>query len=72
MELTPWRPFGAMPSFRKEMDDLWNRFFGEIPLARTFGEEWTPRADISETKDNFVVKTELPGLEVKDVNVSIS
>jgi len=28
--------------------------------------------DISETKDNFVVKAELPGLEAKDVNVSIS
>jgi len=28
--------------------------------------------DISETNDNFVIKAELPGLESKDVNVSIS
>jgi len=28
--------------------------------------------DISETEDNLFVKAELPGLEAKDVNVSIS
>ena len=35
-------------------------------------EEWAPSVDVSETKDNFVVKAELPGLDAKDVNVSIS
>ena len=72
MELVPWRPLGELGSFRKEMDRFWNRFFGETPLSRTFTEEWVPSVDISETKDSFVVKTELPGLEAKDVDVSIS
>jgi len=31
-----------------------------------------PSVDISETKNSFIVKTELPGLEAKDVNASIS
>jgi HSP20 family protein len=44
----------------------------EFPFGRTFAEKWSPLVDISETKDNFVVKAELPGLEAKDVNVSIS
>ncbi len=72
MELTPWRPFGELRPFRKEMDRLWDRFLGETHFARTFSEVWSPSVDISETKDNFVVKAELPGLEAKDVNVSIS
>jgi len=72
MELVPWRPFGGLSSFRNEMDRLWDRFPGESPFARTFTESWLPSVDISETKDNFVVKAELPGLEAKDVNVSIS
>jgi HSP20 family protein len=72
MELVPWRPFGELSSFRGEMDKLWNRFFHERPFASTVSEEWLPSVDISETKDNFVVKAELPGLEAKDVNVSIS
>ncbi len=72
MELAPWRPFGELRSFRKEMDRFWDRFSGETPFARTFTESWLPSVDISETKDNFVVQAELPGLEAKDVNVSIS
>ena len=72
MEIVALRPFGELSPFRKEMDRLWNRFSGETPFARTFSELWSPSVDISETKDNFVVKAELPGMEAKDVNVSIS
>ena len=73
MELVPWRPFGGeLSSLRREMDDLWRRFFGETPLARRVTEEWWPTVDMSETKDSFIVKAELPGLDAKDVEVSIS
>ncbi len=72
MELVPWRPFGELSSLRREIDKLWDRSLGETPFARTFTESWLPSVDISETKDGFVVKAELPGLEAKDVNVSIS
>jgi HSP20 family protein len=73
MELTPWRPFGReLGTLRREMDDLWSRFFGERPLAGRLAEEWSPSVDLSETKDNFTVKAELPGLEAKDIDVSLS
>ena len=72
MELMPWRPFGELGSVRSEMDKLWNKFLGETPFARSFTEEWSPSVDISETKDKLVIKAELPGLDAKDVNVSIS
>jgi HSP20 family protein len=72
MEIVTWRPLGALSPFRKEMDRLLDRFSGEAPFARTFTEMWSPSVDISETKDDFIVKAELPGLEAKDVNVSIS
>lgn len=72
MELIPWRAFGELSSLREEMDRLLGRFVGETPLARNFGESWLPAVDISETKDNLVVKADLPGLDAKDVNVSIS
>jgi HSP20 family protein len=72
MELVPWRPFGEVSSFRGEMDKLWDRFFGQRPLTGTLSEEWIPSVDISETEDKLLIKAELPGLETKDVNVSIS
>ncbi len=73
MELIPWRPFGTLSSWRnKDLDRLWDRFFRETPSMGTFTEEWMPSVDISETKKNFIVKAELPGLDVKDVTVSLS
>ena len=73
MELVPWRPFEREVSpFRRDIEDLWNRFFGETPLARRVTEEWWPTVDMAETKDSFILKAELPGLDAKDVEVSIS
>ena len=73
MEIIPWRPFGGeLSSLRQEMDRLWDRFVGETPLAHRAGEEWWPTVDASETKDNFIIKAELPGVEEKDVSVALS
>jgi HSP20 family protein len=67
--LMPWR---GMPSLRHEMDRLFDRFFepewGEFPAA--FG-EWAPSLDLTETKDAFVVKVEIPGMDPKDLHVSL-
>ena len=71
MELVPWRLGGSLGPFRKEMDKMWDEFFREAPFSRRVT-EWTPSIDMSETKDNFVVKAELPGVDQKDVNVTIS
>ena len=72
MELMPWRPFGTLGSTRKELDSLLNRCFRETPATGPVTEEWLPSVDISETKKNFIVKAELPGLDAKDVSVSLS
>ena len=72
MEIMPWRRFGELDSVRNEMDRLWNRIFRQAPSTGTFTEEWSPSVDISETEDKLVIKSELPGLDAKDVNVSIS
>ena len=37
-----------------------------------FGEAWSPSVDVSETEDKLLITAELPGLEAKDVNVSVS
>jgi len=73
MDIIPWRPFGGeLSSLRQEMDRLWDRFVGETPFVRRITGEWWPTVDVSETKDNFMIKAELPGMDEKDVNVTIS
>lgn len=72
MEIIPWKPFGGLGLLRREMDRVWDQFGTDAPLFRTFEKEWAPSIDLSETKDNFVVKADLPGIEAKDVNIHIS
>ena len=72
MELMPWRPFRTLASTGKDLDSFWNRFFRETPAMGALTEDWLPSVDISETKKNFIVKAELPGLDAKDVSVSLS
>lgn len=72
LELTPWRPFKELPALREEMDKLWSRFFGERSLMEPFGKGWAPSLDVSQTKDNIVVKAEIPGMDSKDIDISLS
>ena len=72
MEIVPWKPFGEVSSLRKEMDNLWSHFLGETSFPGSVSQEWMPTVDVSETEDQLLIKAELPGLDAKDVSVSLS
>jgi len=72
MALIKWTPFGDLTTYRREMDRLFERFFGEMPRLDLSGAGWTPHLDMTETKDRVIVKAELPGLEAKDLEITIS
>ena len=72
MDIVPWRSFGEISRFRREMDDLFNRIFGETSLSKIGLGKWQPLVDISETDTDIIIKAELPGIDAKDVDVSIT
>lgn len=66
--MTPWTGFGSL---RKEMDKLFDRFWeGDWPALPALG-EWSPALEVSETKDAIMVKAEVPGMESKDIQLSL-
>lgn len=74
--LTPWRrkPTNEVTEFRKEMDNLVDRFFGGsfFPAAEFLnGGKWFPTVDIREGKKEITVQAEIPGVEAKDIDVSV-
>ena len=72
MELVQWRPVNQELSvFRNKMEKLWSSFSGEKYAIEPNTEHWLPVMDFSEVANAFVVKVELPGVEINDVNVSI-
>jgi len=58
-------------TLKHEMDRLFERFFeapwGELPAMGA----WSPALDVIESKDGVTVKAELPGVEAKDIAVTL-
>lgn len=56
-------------SLKKEIDQLfesmWREELPDFPMTGS----WMPRMDFSESKDSFLVRAEIPGLDPKDVKV---
>ena len=72
-DITKWEPFGGVSRLRREMDRLFEDFFGPrrglpVPLEG----EWAPPLDVAETADQVVVKAELPGMDPKDINITMT
>lgn len=60
------RPFDEM---RRMMEDFWMTPFEEMGR---WGEAFTPRVDVKEEDNNVVVSAELPGIDQKDIDVTVT
>jgi HSP20 family protein len=66
--LVRWDPFEEMTGFRRLFDQPFETLLAGAPQAETL---WRPLADVSESKDGFTVKVELPGTKQEDISVSV-
>jgi HSP20 family protein len=85
MSLIPWRnkrresdqgEASPLVTLRNEMDRLWDSFMRE-PLGALdwpFGGrgKWTPAIDVGENDEEIVVRAELPGMDPKDLEITIT
>src|SRR5260370_339667 len=80
-EVTMARPY--LPSFFGRGDDPFGSLFREVqktfedfsqrtPFARFGADELSPKIDIAESKDAIDVKAELPGVDEKDLDVTLA
>jgi HSP20 family protein len=68
-------PFGTL---RSEMDRLFDSFMGGLPTFPSMfgpggsrGFALSPSMDVKETNKEIVVETELPGLDEKDISLTV-
>jgi len=66
--LMPWTGVGGL---KQEMDRLLERFIEPQWSDFLAGGDWAPSLDVSETKEAFIVKVEIPGIDTSDINVSL-
>jgi len=75
-ELTPWQtPLRAITEMQREMNDLFSRFFGE---GEQGGNQWlspsenyVPRIESAVRENMLYVKADLPGINPKDIDVTV-
>ena len=72
MAIVRWDPFRDLMNLQDEVNRLFRRSFfrGVEPAAETVA-TWAPAIDMFETDDKLTVEVELPGLEAKDVEISL-
>jgi len=74
LDLLPFKRRSEVPSVFSEMDDMLQKMWYDFPF-HNLGEDvdlsWSPRLDVSETDKALEVVADLPGMEKKDINVSL-
>lgn len=67
----PWSPFEGLESLRSEMDRLFESYAGHTPLSGVQESVWTPRVDLLERENEFVLVADLPGVKQEDIDISV-
>lgn len=76
-ELKKWDPMRELSTVQRDMDELFRRVFGTLTpsifrVGREFKGEWYPAVECYMRNGQFVVHADLPGVDPKDVDVSIA
>jgi HSP20 family protein len=73
MTLMRWSPLTSprdLIGIQDEVNRLLDNFYGRSP-SRSDGMIFTPTVDIEETAEEFIIRADLPGVQQKDVKVSL-
>ncbi len=68
MKRREWDSFKELAELQDEMNRLFNSLF-KWPAKKEF--KWSPSVDIYEDRDNLYVEAEVPGVDSKDIQVSL-
>ena len=67
-QLTRWQPFGPLFPASHTFDELLRDFFA--PSRKAAESTWSPRIDLKETPESYLVRAEVPGLESDGIEVT--
>jgi len=68
MGIIRWNPYRDVFSIQDEINKLFEDTFKE----RKTSDFWTPNIDILETKEEYKIKMDIPGVFKEDVNISVT
>jgi HSP20 family protein len=78
MAIARWNPARELLDVEREFNKFFNTFGNRFGLRETSEADeyenavWMPLTDISENKNSFILKLDLPGVSKEDVKISFS
>ncbi len=73
MSIRRWDPFDELSSLRESMERLFEDFFTTRRPGRHLAPAlWEPAVELFETEGDVVFRAEMPGIDPKSVNVTVS
>ena len=69
MNMTRYEPWSLINLLHRDLDQLAERRFGRLGNDENSVFDWTPAVEIVEEKDRFVLRADLPGVNVEDIDV---
>jgi HSP20 family protein len=72
MAVLPIKREGSLMSLRSGLDRLFDDFFRGWEVTPWVEKEWYPSLDVSETEGEVIVKAEIPGMDPRDLDITLS
>ncbi len=64
MSLIRYQPSSLLTQFNDEINRLFDSRYNNVS-------EWSPAVDIKETEKEYVIHTDLPGVDAKDIDITL-
>ena len=72
MEVSVWRPFAGLESFDSQINQLFDQAMGQAwSSSRSASTVGYPAVDVLESKDSYLLRAELPGMNKEDFNLEV-
>ncbi|BAT72011.1 HSP20 family protein [Thermosulfidibacter takaii ABI70S6] len=69
MAIQKWDPFKELTSLKTQMDKIFESLLGESEDIKSGS--WVPPVDIYETENEIVIKAEVPGVTLNDIEIKL-
>src|ERR1051325_1620824 len=70
--LVPMNTLQELTSWHRDIDELFNRFFGGTETDLGSVRSWTPALETFQKDGQYIIRADLPGIDPKQVDVSIA
>lgn len=75
MSLQYYRPLGLLNQIQRDMNQLLEKHYSEDQndedSSKVVTSHWSPAVDIREDENQFVLQADLPGVDIKDIDVTM-